>query len=132
LLGADDGWTLAQTYAGEDSTAIPGFIQLGELQIPGVTPAGSQITIALAMWTGAHASWSDAVNAIAGKGGVVAMQVATVNYLAQSPPATPDISPGWDSAGSYLILTPLIPEPSSLSLVAVGLAALLARRRSFS
>jgi hypothetical protein len=124
--GIVDGWTLAATWVNQDNSVLPGagFLTQGAINIPGVTPAGSTITLALAMWTGSGASFTGAA-----KGGVVAMQVLTANYNDQPVPVPGDISAGWDGAGTDLIMTDLIPEPSSLSLAAMGLAALLIRRR---
>jgi hypothetical protein len=102
-------------------------MQVGPINIPGVTPAGSTITMALAAWVGAHDTWIAAGQANEHRG-VVAFHTATVNYNLEPPPTPPDISAGWTAAGVDLIMNAW-PEPSSLSLMALGLGALLIRRR---
>jgi len=120
-------FTLATTITGKTITAAnAGVFQLGQLNIPGVSPAGSSIVVALAMWNGSALSFTAAENAQI-KGGVIAFVNPTSDYSSATPPPTPFLT----GFGSDLVMTQLapVPEPSTIALAGLGAAALLIFRR---
>lgn len=120
----DNGFSLAGTYLGVDNSGpLAGFIQVGELEMPAVDPAGSTVTIALAAWEGSGSSYLGATY-----NGVVAMTTPTADYTQNPRPTPPNLNSPWDAAGTDLIMT-VIPEPSTLALAGFGLVSLLAFRR---
>ena len=109
---------------------FPGTIQLGELDMPNVAPAGANVVIALAMWGTAAPTFSDAAS-VWTHGvvplGVLAFVNPTADYTAFPTPAPPALS-GWTSPlvmGTYLEA----PEPSTFALAGVGAAVWLSLRR---
>ena len=129
LLTAD-GFTLATTLTGKDNTSTPGTISLGELDIPGVSPKASSITLALAMWVGNASSFTAAENA-SGKGGVLNFANPTGDYTKVPTPDLPPPLTGWNDLGQDLIMTTLrpVPEPGTFAMAGLGAAALLIFRR---
>ncbi|MGO8678254.1 MAG: hypothetical protein ACLQVX_20620 [Limisphaerales bacterium] len=111
------GFTLAATFSGQ-AMSYPGTMILGSVDMPGVTPAGGEVVLALAVWPGDYPSWSAAVSAGA-EGGVVALVNKTVNYLLRPPPVPPDLAAGWDAFGEDLVMTPLsAPAPNTPPVLA--------------
>ena len=114
----------------DQTMLFPGTIQLGELDMPNVAPAGANVVIALAMWGTAAPTFSDAAS-VWTHGvvplGVLAFVNPTADYTAFPTPAPPALS-GWTSPlvmGTYLEA----PEPSTFALAGVGAAAWLLARR---
>ncbi len=120
-----DGFTLATNYLNQTITSgNAGTFTLGQLNIPGVTPAASSIIVALAAWTGSGSSFTAAPFA-----GVIAFTQSTVNYTASPAPTAPALT-GWGTYNKDLIMTPVaVPEPTTIALAGLGGAALLAFRR---
>ena len=131
MLLVIDGFYLATTLSGQ-SNSFAGVITLGQLNIPGVTPKGSDITIALAMWVGGARSYpaaeNDSFNDASVKGGVINFANPTTDYTAGPTPPLPPYLSGWNSD---LIMTSLgVPEPAAFRLVVLGAGTfLLAFRR---
>jgi len=116
-----DGFTLATTFTGIN--VVGGGVGLGDLHIPGVSPAGSQITLAIAAWQGSGLTFGS------GMSGVLGFYQPTADYTIQPTPTSPTLS---QAAGGFqtsdLILAP-IPEPGTFALAGLGAAALLIFRR---
>jgi hypothetical protein len=118
------GFSKVGTYVGAQSDA-PGFVQLGTLLIPGVSPAGSDITVALAAWKGAGASFIGAA-----KTAVLAFRNPTTDYTQEPTPLPWSVSYGWDAVGVDLVMSVMtVPEPSTLALVGMSGVALVTLRR---
>lgn len=121
-----DGFTKQATFLNQTITAAnAGIIQLGTVNMAGVSPAGGTVNIALVAWLGSGNSFLAAQ-----KGGVIAFVNATSDYTI-APPNTPlpsTITAGWNAINKDLILS-IVPEPSSFALAGLGLASLLAFRR---
>jgi hypothetical protein len=101
-----------------------GVFNFGSVTLPGVNaPSG---VLALVGWAGNFATWQEAANAGA-LGGVVAFVNPLGNPLSE-PPGSPAELTGWDNSGNQLLMT-IIPEPSTLTLAGLGLAAVLGLRR---
>jgi len=118
-----DGFTLATTFIG--ANAVGGGVTLGDLHIPGVTPAGSTITLAIAAWQGSGATFGGG----GAFSGVLGFYQPTADYTALPTPTSPDFTA---AAGGFnttdLVLAP-IPEPGTFALAGLGAAALLIFRR---
>jgi hypothetical protein len=108
----------------------PGSFQLGEVDMPNVTPAGANVVLALGAWDSAAPTLSDALTGWAnGKVavGFIAFVNPTADYTAFPTPAPPPLS-GWTS--DLVMTTEITPEPSAFALAGVGAAVwLLLRRR---
>lgn len=126
-----DGFKKEVSYV--NKTMSQGEFELGQVLLPDVTPAGSTVVLALAVWNTAASSWaamlsSANTNAAAG---VLAFVNPTVAPTSGPPPVLASL-PGWSSSVGDLVMTALyanIPEPSTLSLVGLGAAALLLFRQ---
>jgi len=128
-LLAGDGFTLAKTWAGQ--TMSGGGFDLGELDMPSVSPKGGTVVLALGVWNSTAATW-DAAVAAAANGGMVVFANPTADYTILPPNTpTPANLTGWDALGTSIVMTPLTstPEPSVLALAGLGAAALLVIRR---
>jgi len=129
---SSSGFTLATSFQNQQ-IALGGF-GLGGLNIPGVTPAGSPITMAVVAWQGTGSSFGGATN-----GGVLAFYQPTVDYTAGPvPPIPSDLTAAFSGPGqpggfntTDLVLNPVtaVPEPSSFALAGLGAAAMLIFRR---
>lgn len=120
------GFTLETTYVGYTITAAnAGVIYgLGELDMPNVTPAMSEVTLALAGWTGSGSTFASGASA-----GTTAFFQATDNYNQIPTPTAPDLADwGTSGNGTDLILYP-VPEPATFALAGLGAAALMLFRR---
>jgi hypothetical protein len=128
---------LTQLYAGAAGTAeaaltavgtaVPfrsgnaaGYIVASDLAIPGIA-AGATAVIQMRAWDSAAGATYDAARAAGGKWGQSGLLNITLGG-AGSPPSLPALLTG---LGSFT----LVPEPSTFALGAIGLAALLLRRR---
>lgn len=120
------GFTLQAEFLNRTITAgNAGIFSLGTVNLPGVTPGGSTVNIAIVAWLGGGASFVNAT-----KGGVVAFVNATADYTIP-PPNTPTpsgIAPGWNAINTDLILS-TVPEPGTIALAGLGVASLLLFRR---
>lgn len=124
-LTANPGWAATDAKIINGPTA--GRFSAGTLNVP-VSPAGAPIDAVVAAWTGNHASFDAAVAANANVGWSGKFNVDTGD------PSNPLDLPGTTS-GAFQGITALpagtivIPEPSTLTLAGLGVAALLALRR---
>lgn len=116
------GFTKEATFLNRNNTGNDGIVNIGQVNMADVSPAGSTVTIALAGWLGSGSSFLGA-----SKGGVVAFYNATADYT-QVPAPTPPTITGWDAANTDLILV-TVPEPGTLAIAGLGLVSLLALRR---
>lgn len=121
LLSAN-GFTLATHInpGAPGTTAVGGIVSgLGQVNIPGISPAGGAALFAVAFWTGNGNSFLGGNSA-----GVLTFNNPTADYtLAVPPPA-----PGLDAWPVDLVMTP-VPEPGTFALAGLGAAALLIFRR---
>jgi hypothetical protein len=120
----NDGFELEATFANQHMSD-PGTFSLGEVNMPDVTPAGSQVVIGLAVWTGSAVSWAAGLWSPDARAGVVAFLNPTA-YASSGPPAIPANLTGWNSVGDLVMA---IPEPSTFALACAGVATLLTLRR---
>jgi hypothetical protein len=122
-----DGFKKEATFANQ--TMTDGTFSLGNLTMPDVTPAGSTVVLALAVWTTSQPNWSAMVaHAVRGATccGVIAFMNPTGNPEV-SPPSAPNLT-GWTpNIGDLAMMS--IPEPGTLALAGLGVAALLIFRR---
>jgi len=116
-----DGYSLQATFTGKNMVN-PGTFSLGEVDMPGVSPAGSTEAIALVVWVGSADSFAKAMTT----GGVITFMNPTADYTA-APKPTPPFLTGWDALGQDLIMP--VPEPTTLALTGLGAAALMMFRR---
>jgi hypothetical protein len=131
MTAAGSGFTSYAPITGQ--TMANGYISgLGQYTMAGV-PAGANVVLGLAVWN------SSGAQSTATHLGVIAFQQSTVSTTS-SPPGIPlDIVGGgqpagfgWnsvDGTGADLVMTTLVPEPGTLALAGLGVAALLIFRR---
>lgn len=87
------GFFLAATFTNQDNSSTPGVINLGELDIPAVTPRGSRAAIALVIWAGDAESPVNPYG-VSPSFGIVAFVNPTADYTAVPKPAAPPLM-GW-------------------------------------
>ena len=96
-----------------------------------MSPPGANIILGLAVWN-TSTSFATMLSTPGAHLGVIAFPQTTAWWGGGVPPTPPDISAGWLSLnsgqGQELVMGP-VPEPGTLSLVGLGVAALLAFRR---
>jgi hypothetical protein len=114
-------------------TMSGGAFSLGNFTMADVTPPGSQVVLGLAVWNSTAASWA-ANAALSGTpmGGVIAFLNPTVAPVTSGPPPVgADMNGPWTTAGQNLVMGAVttIPEPGTLALAGLGVAALLIFRR---
>jgi hypothetical protein len=121
------GFKWEATYAKQ--VMVDGTFSLGNLTMSDVTPPGSQVVLALAVWNNSAQSWRAATHDALFLGGVVAFLTPTVPPAAPGlpPPIGADINAGWTAVGTDLVMEDIeaaIPEPGSLALAGLGAAIL--------
>lgn len=119
---AADGFKKEVTYANQ--TMFEGTFSLGTANLYDVTPPGSTVVLALAVWNTSASSWAAMLSSAnaSTSAGVIAFLNYTVANTTQDP--TPASLIGWTTSIGDLVMT-AIPEPSTFSLVGLGAAALL-------
>jgi hypothetical protein len=118
------GFTKVATYIGAETDSAAIF-SLGELDIAGVNPAGSTITLALAAWKGGGSTFLGA-----SKAGVLAFRNGTSDYTPQPQPVPWTLSDGWNSVQLDLTMSVItVPEPGSLTLLGMSSVVLVMVRR---
>jgi len=124
---SSSGFTLATTFV--NASSLAGGVSLGDLHIPGVTPGGSTVTLAIAAWQGSGAAFPTAGN---GNGGVLAFYQPTADYTIVPTPTSPDLTAatgGFNTTDLHLNAVTAVPEPSTFALAGLGAAAMLIFRR---
>jgi hypothetical protein len=120
-----DGFKKEATFA--DQTMLAGTFTLGQVTLPDVTPAGSTIVLALAVWNNSAPSWEAGTTRGNFQTGVLAFLNPTANP-ATVPPSMPPALTGWTGGLGDLVLT-ASPEPDALALAGLGVATVLVLRR---
>jgi uncharacterized protein (TIGR03382 family) len=116
------GFVLEATYAGQ--TGFEGYFELGEVDMPDVSPAGATVVVALAAWNTSAPSWS-AMLANANqstRAGIVAFVQPTWNFTVRNG------VPAYLTMSQDLVMT-AVPEPGTFALAGLGWALLLLLRR---
>jgi hypothetical protein len=121
------GFTSAATYSTTITAANQGVFSFPSLNIAGISPAGSTATFAFAAWNTTDATWAAMVKnqTSATRAGVVVFSNTTGDYTSTPTPGLPATIVNMPE----LIMTPLVPEPTTLALAGLGAAALLVFRR---
>ena len=118
-----NGWALEKVFTGQTTAGY--YISLGGVTMADA-PAGGNVILGLAAWNnGSALNLSDVGLHL----GVIAFPQAVVNASAVPPPPPADISAGWLTVNQGLVMTPAVPEPGTLALAGLGVAALLILRR---
>jgi hypothetical protein len=120
-----DAFKKEATFA--DQTMLDGTFALGQVTLPDVTPAGSTVVLALAVWNNSAPSWGAGAAQGNFQTGVVAFLNPTANP-GTVPLVTPPALTGWTGGIGDLVLTPS-PEPDALALAGLGVATVLVLRR---
>jgi hypothetical protein len=120
-----DGFVREQVWTAQTiSAGSPGTLNLGEVHLPDVSPAGSQVTLGLVAWAGGYSDFYFCYIA-----GVVSFVNPTSDY--SHPVGSPPALTGWDAVGQDLVMVPwtIVPEPNSFALFGLGGATLVLWRR---
>jgi len=124
---ATDKFSKEVTFANQ--TMSMGTFALGTATLPDVSPAGSSVVLALAVWNNSGATWSAGTALAGAHGGVLAFVNPTVAPVSSGPPPTPASLSGWTSGDLVMTAVTSVPEPGTLALAGLGLASLLIFRR---
>jgi len=140
LASVDPGWAYVEIVTGRwrleltlaNQTMRDGTFSLGSWILPDVTPIGSKVVLALAVWNSgapngiASLYWLDSFNAL----GVIAFVNPTAAPTINGSPPVPASLSGWTtSIGDLVMIVGDIPETSTFSLVGLGAGILLSMRR---
>jgi hypothetical protein len=122
-----DGFALENTWLNQTTTMY--YITLGAVTMPDVTPAGGNVILGLAVWN-TSTSFATMLATPGAHLGVIAFPQATISAGLANPGTPSDICAGWLSlnggTGQPLVMT-TVPEPGTLALAGLAVAALLAR-----
>jgi PEP-CTERM motif len=118
---AADGFRLEATYSGRTISSIEsGNINLGQLNMPDVSPANSQVVLALVAWNNNAGSFSAMLSSYTGAPRTGMVPFVNPTFTAPQPPVALE---GWTQD-----LLMAIPEPSTFALAGLGSAAWLCLR----
>jgi hypothetical protein len=126
---ANPGWAAVSSANGgiDNISPVAGRFTGNTAQVPTATP-GATIEAIVAAWTGNWAGLNEAFAGGANIGMSSKFQVATGNPTT-TPPGTAASITGAGQFGGLNISGTVIPEPSTLALAGLGIAALLVMRR---
>jgi hypothetical protein len=129
-FAANPGWAAATAAQGGIDAIGPvaGRFTGNTVTVPTATP-GATIQAIVAGWTGNYADLNLAYAGHASIGFSAAFQVATGNPTTVPPGTAASITGAGQFTGLNALPTTIIPEPSTLALAGLGVAALLVLRR---
>jgi len=124
-----DGFKLENTWSGQ-TMAAGAFSLNPAYTMADATPGGASVTVALAVWNSAASSFSAATASGTASGGVIAFVTPTEGVPSSGPALPgPSLSSVWTSGDLVMSSLTSVPEPGTLALAGLGMAALLIFRR---
>jgi len=122
-----NGFSLATSFSQVPGGLASAGFALGQLNIAGVSPAGSQISMAIAVWDGSGSTFASGAHS-----GVLAFTMPTIDYTITPALTAKDLSAGtggFNTSDLILNTASAVPEPGTFALAGLGAAALLIFRR---